>query len=182
MYGGAFNPPTIAHHRIILEIKKQYPNDQLIIVPVGDHYNKPALVSFNHRQSMLKAMDASLTIIDLEQHIPFKGTIHTLDYLKKTYQEDVGFIIGADQLEYVHTWIDYETLFKTYEVIIVTRPNYEIHRFESTLQLLGATYHILPLSMDVSSTSFRGSNNKNALTKPVLKYIKKHHLYEGSHV
>jgi nicotinic acid mononucleotide adenylyltransferase len=57
---GCFNPPTIAHCRLLLEarsfIEKQYPNSLLegVISPVGDDYArfKPTLLSAAHRVSM----------------------------------------------------------------------------------------------------------------------------------
>ncbi|MGB0175187.1 MAG: nicotinate-nicotinamide nucleotide adenylyltransferase [Acholeplasmataceae bacterium] len=182
MYGGAFNPPTIAHHNIMLKIQKRYPSDKIFVVPVGDHYNKSDLVSFHHRKSMLLEMNPSLTIVDLEQHIPFQGTIHTMRYLKETTGDDVGFIIGADQLETIHQWIEYESLFHDFQVIIITRPNYDTKAFEEALQAMQCKYEVIQLSLNISSTSFRETLNEQLLHQHVLTYIKKHHLYEESHV
>lgn len=182
MYGGAFNPPTIAHHQIMIHLKKMYPSDTLIIVPVGDHYNKPSLVSFTHRKNMIHLLDASLQIIDVEQHTPFKGTLNTLKYLEKIHKNKVGFVIGADQLETIHTWISYETLLKNHEMLIMKRPHYDMSKYEHLLKTHHATYRVIDLNLDVSSTSFRTQKNEHVLNKNVLKYIQKHHLYEEANV
>ena len=182
MYGGAFNPPTIAHHNIMLAIQKKYPRDKIFVVPVGDHYNKSNLVPFHHRKAMLLEMDPSLEIVELEQHIPFQGTIHTLKYLKEKTGDDVGFVIGADQLNSIHHWIEYEKLFRDFKVMIITRPNYDMIPYEAMLKSMDCKYEVIQLSLNISSTSFRETMNEQLIHQHVLSYIKKHHLYEESHV
>ena len=38
VFGGSFNPPTIAHHQIAKHILKQTECEQFFFLPVGDQY------------------------------------------------------------------------------------------------------------------------------------------------
>ena len=38
VYGGCFNPPTIAHQEIISYLANHY--DKVILIPTGNDYNK----------------------------------------------------------------------------------------------------------------------------------------------
>lgn len=178
MYGGSFNPPTKAHQIIIETIQRHVPSDQIFIVPVGNHYHKASLIDFKHRKDMLHLMDETLEILDIEQKHPFLGTIHTLQTIQSKTNQDVGFIIGADQLKDINNWIQYETLIRTYPMLIITRPLYDITPYLDQLKDLEATYQIINIELNVSSTKFRDTHDEELLHPSVYAYIKKYHLYE----
>ena len=52
VYGGSFNPPTLAHLAIIEYLATRY--EKLIVIPNGKLYVKNGLIDFNHRIEMLK--------------------------------------------------------------------------------------------------------------------------------
>lgn len=178
IYGGSFNPPTKAHQTIIETIHELFPQDHLFIVPVGNHYNKQALIEFHHRKQMLLLMDASIKVLDIEQNQPFLGTIHTLKIIQEKMQEDVGFVVGSDQLKDIETWVDYKTLMKTYPILIVTRPNYDLSSYVKQLHDLQASFQIIHMQLDISSSQFRRIKDETLLHPEVFQYIKKHHLFE----
>ena len=178
MYGGSFNPPTKAHQTIIETIKQLFPRDQLLIVPVGNHYHKQSLIGYHHRKHMLQLMDPSLEVLDIEQKVPFLGTIHTLKTIKEMTKQQVGFVVGSDQLKDIESWIEYKTLIKTYPMLIITRPNYDLSLYVKKLHDLHATYQIIHMHLDISSTQFRRIKDEKLLHPDVFKYIKKHQLFE----
>ena len=45
VYGGAFNPPTLAHYKLAISVLKSIGADKLIFMPVGDNYNKKSQIS-----------------------------------------------------------------------------------------------------------------------------------------
>lgn len=179
MYGGAFNPPTIAHENIIKAILKLIKNDKLVLVPVGNHYKKNGLVDINHRIHMLSLLNLSIIIEDIERDM-FKGSIHTLKALEVKYESPFGFIIGSDQLKDITSWIEYQVLFAHHKVIIVRRPHFDIHPYIAMLDKLKCQYQILELHYDISSTEFRNKEKKpqDVVNKDVLEYIKLNHLYK----
>lgn len=44
VYGGCFNPPTIAHQEIISYLANHY--DKVILIPTGNDYNKVGLIDY----------------------------------------------------------------------------------------------------------------------------------------
>jgi nicotinate-nucleotide adenylyltransferase len=179
MYGGAFNPPTIAHENIIKTILKHIQVDKLVVVPVGHHYKKDGLVDIQHRIEMLSRLNVPIIIEDIERD-HFQGSLHTLKQLELKYNRPFGFIIGSDQLEHIHTWIEYQQLFAHYNVMIVKRPNFDIQPYISKLEDLKCQYQILDMDFNLSSTDFRTQKKHplDVVTKEVLDYINEHHLYK----
>ena len=51
VYGGCFNPPTIAHQEIISYLANHY--DKVILIPTGNDYNKVGLIDYKNRVEML---------------------------------------------------------------------------------------------------------------------------------
>ena len=56
IYGGAFNPPTIGHLKIIEYLVNKFPNNKIIILPTNNFYKSKDIVSFDHRKKMLEEM------------------------------------------------------------------------------------------------------------------------------
>ena len=56
IYGGAFNPPTIGHLKIIEYLVNKFPNNKIIILPTNNFYKSKDIVSFDHRKKMLEIM------------------------------------------------------------------------------------------------------------------------------
>ena len=52
VYGGCFNPPTIAHQEIISYLANHY--DKVILIPTGNDYNKVGLTMLSYQQLNLK--------------------------------------------------------------------------------------------------------------------------------
>ena len=55
-FGGSFNPPTSAHYEIVKCAKEKFYLDKVVVVPMGDKYQKKELATFEHRFNMLKKM------------------------------------------------------------------------------------------------------------------------------
>ena len=104
IFGGSFNPPTIAHYQIAKHILTQLNCQHFFFLPVGDYYPKKGLISSVHRVAMLKLMcqelkRASVSTIEVEaNHV--LTTFETLTQLQMKFpQETLAFVIGADNLE-----------------------------------------------------------------------------------
>ena len=107
IYGGAFNPPTIGHLKIIKYLVEKFPNNKIIILPTNNFYKSNEIVSYEHRKKMLEIMCEdiieNIEISDYEQTLhDYLGTYYTLEYFNHPY-----FVIGADSLETLHKWIKY---------------------------------------------------------------------------
>lgn len=185
VYGGAFNPPTIAHLFIIKTLLNKFEDAHVIVLPVGNDYDKKSLVDFNHRFMMLKLMTSSyqdrVLVSDLEHQEGFKGTISALNQLSKQY-DNLHFVIGSDNLEGLKNWIEYKELLRSYPFIIMNRNHYmEKKDAEDMFKDTKHHFMFIDFNMEVSSSKIREhiEKNKHLLTKEVYQYIKKHQLYEG---
>jgi nicotinate-nucleotide adenylyltransferase len=185
VYGGAFNPPTIAHQYIIKTLLNKFDDANIIVLPVGNDYDKKHLLEFNHRFEMLKLMTKPfknrVIVSDLEEKQGFKGTIAALNQLSKTYDQ-LYFVIGSDHLESLKTWIDYQELLETYSFIVMNRNHYMTqNQAEELFKDIKHHFVFVEFDMEISSSMIRSDihKHKKFLTNDVYKYIKKHELYEG---
>ncbi|MDY0210734.1 MAG: nicotinate-nicotinamide nucleotide adenylyltransferase [Acholeplasma sp.] len=181
IYGGAFNPPTKAHQTIKAYLINKYNPNWFIFLPVGMKYPKPGLIPYQHRENMLKliAEEPNCVISDFEQTNAFNGTISALDYFSNLYQERPTFVLGADNLKEIETWVEKDRLIETYQFIVIDR-DHEASRTLKTLNLPESKFRIESLDLKQKSSLFRHNQNKYAkdLDEKVLAYIQKHHLYE----
>lgn len=182
LYGGAFNPPTIAHRKIIETIKKMYPKAHVLLIPVGDDYEKNNLIDSKHRLKMCELLVDNLenvSVSDYEINNKFLGTIGTMEHFNKE-SEDLMCVIGADNLIEIDEWIRYEELLKTYQFIVVKRGLNNIDTYINKYSDLWVKKpQIIEFDLDISSSKVRNNleENSNMLTKNVYKYIKEKKLY-----
>ena len=65
VFGGSFNPPTKAHKLILDKLFLLFKPDNIIIVPVGDNYQKKGLIDYTHRLEMVKLLDSRDKLSDM---------------------------------------------------------------------------------------------------------------------
>src|SRR5690554_2053626 len=129
VFGGAFNPPQLAHYNLVKYLLEKYPMAKIIVLPVGNDYKKIDLISFNHRFEMLNLMfkdEKRVIVSNLESKIKFNGTIASLNELSKTY-DNISLVIGSDHLNSLNKWIRYEELLSKYPLIIMQRNNDDVY-------------------------------------------------------
>ena len=85
VYGGSFNPPTIAHKKIVLKLHELFKPQNILIIPTGDSYTWKNITPFFHRLNMTKIAFPNECVLDIEQKKEYQGTINTLRYLEKYY-------------------------------------------------------------------------------------------------
>lgn len=183
VYGGTFNPPTIAHHEIAKKLIKKFNPDKFILLPVGDKYTwKDKFVIFTERKAMLNILfnDDVYEISEIENDEQYKGTYWALNKLSGAYKKDVYFVIGADNINQLDKWISYEKLLSSYKIIVLTRKDYTIDSIiKEKYEDYRDSFIIVDVNYDVSSTEFRNNPNlKHLLDDRVYEYIKQNNLYE----
>ena len=186
IFGGAFNPPTIAHHEIAKHMCSLAFVSKIIFIPVGDHYKKPDLIPAHHRYEMLKIISKYLpkaTVSDLE--IGAKRvlkTIETLEILqKKQPHEEFAFLMGADNLSKLTKWHNYRSLIKNFKMLILDRGELDVNSIIDEHFGFAKDNFIVINSfekMNISSTTYRNNSSKSEILLPEVEaYIKKHGLY-----
>jgi nicotinate-nucleotide adenylyltransferase len=185
VFGGSFNPPTKAHYEIAKTLLNRFPEATLLVLPVGDDYRKPALISFEHRYHMLSLMFKDLVrvkVLENEKRRAYEGTLASLRELEKTY-DHLHFVIGSDHLNQLDTWINYKELLKSYPLIVMNRNHYiNIDEAEKLYENLPHTFIFIDFNVETSSSEIRSDveKQKDKLTKDVYSYIQAHHLYKES--
>jgi len=183
VFGGAFNPPTVAHQNIVKKLLSTFLGSQVLILPVGDDYHKPDLIPFHYRIDMLNLLVEGIDnviVSQLERDSGYRGTLVSLNELSKVY-EDVHFVIGSDNLAGLKKWINYVDLLERFPFIVMTRDQAPTEKdAEEMFSHLKHHFIFVRFDEDASSTKVRSnqSSRKKYLTEKVHQYIIKNHLYE----
>lgn len=184
VFGGCFNPPHNMHLSIAKHVLKKGYVDEVVFVPTGDFYEKEDLIDFQDRVNMLElsidnVTNMSVSKIGGDKKLEF--TYQVLDEIARIYEiADVYFICGADNLEDLLNWKNYEYILNKYRILVVKREDYEISELLDRYdryrdRILVAEFD----SDDISSTKIRRDikNAKYMLDKRVYDYIIKKKLY-----
>jgi nicotinate-nucleotide adenylyltransferase len=210
LLGGSFDPIHNGHIALATYFAERLKPDELRIIPAGNPWQKDKLKgSAKDRIAMIQCAFEALKIpvtID-QQEIQRHTATYSIDTLRAIRAEtgpetSVVFIMGADQLQQLDTWKDWQHLFDYAHICAASRPGFSIdaqhmpqrvaNEFAQRMGTLkqirtvpyGLTYLGSDLAVDVSSTGIRttlqhGSLPEQLLPRAVLDYIKHHHLYKN---
>jgi len=186
VFGGSFNPPTIAHYEVAKHVTKRTDVSELLFMPVGDHYEKAGLVPAFHRLNMLavlieKLPKTSISTVEIQAERALK-TIETLEHIQRLYpEEEVAFVMGADNLYDFPNWSAYQRLLQTFKLMVFNRQNLDVERFikENFLDYQESFLIVDDFgSLDVSSTQYRTNRSQSKILLPEVEtYIRTHGLY-----
>ncbi len=188
VFGGAFNPPTIAHQAIYHHVIKHLPCTKFIYLPVSNLYTKRSLASNFHRLEMLKLMTRGLSNVSvstMEFDDPdYLGTYQSLIRIQDNYpSEQIVFVIGADNLAKLHKWINAESLLSEFKFVVINRNHTDIEGAimgNPTLAKHRDNFIILPhFDVEISSTTFRENFDQSLVSDEVYHYILIHQLYRS---
>ncbi len=135
LYGGTFDPVHHGHLSIARKLIELFALDEVMLIPahVPPHKRDARISPAWHRYAMLALAtqgDARLCISTIELDAPERPyTIDTLRRIKSSYHtEDARsfFIMGADSWAEIVTWYEWERVVSEVEIVVVTRPDYEI--------------------------------------------------------
>jgi nicotinate-nucleotide adenylyltransferase len=187
VFGGAFNPVTNAHINVATFLLQEFPSARFFFLPVSSAYTKSDLASNHDRVEMLQLAinnHANMSISDLEiNDSDFLGTYRSLIRISDNYHEDVAFVIGADNLLSMHKWINVHGILSEFKIIVLGRYNLNIQELIDKDPVLSQHIESFLIyddfHMDISSTKFRQTMDKNLVPKNVYEYIIKNELYRG---
>lgn len=197
VFGGAFDPPHIAHIALVEAALSQLELTELRIFPTGQAWHKDRpLSAAGDRLAMARLAFGGIAgaVID-EREILRPGPTYTLDTLRELVAErpdaEPVLIIGADQALALPRWHGYEQILSLAIISVADRAASTglPEAFDaSVLAPLppGARFESLRLPpMDISATEIRARAVAglalDALVAPaVARYIDKHHLYRST--
>lgn len=130
--GGSFNPPTLAHYKLMKEAIDALDADIGFFVPVSDaylrrkmrHSHPPVVLSPELRVKMLQSMctDSRMKVCEKEIGTIEPRTMPTLMALQKEYPEaNLYFVMGADKLKLLTHLTEKRDFLKSFRVILYSR-------------------------------------------------------------
>ena len=142
VYPGSFNPLHIGHKAIMEYLTKEEEYDWVYLVvspknPIkttikaetaGDRYEAAIAAVKRHP-------DLHVWVDDIELKMdPPQYAIKTLDALRQREPEnDFTLVVGADNLENIHRWRDFQRILADYGVAVYPRKGYDLEEIKSKL-------------------------------------------------
>ena len=190
VFGGAFDPPHLAHVALARVAIEQLELDALWVIPTGQAWHKTRTLSpVEHRLNMAKlafSSDSKVFVDDREtRRAGPTYTIDTLNALKTEHPlADLFLVIGADQARSLTTWHRWQEVMQSATICVAGRDNSSLPdgEFAPSNALEGGFLRLrMPLN-PISATAIR-ARVANAepiaalVGEPVARYIAQHHLY-----
>ncbi|MBQ3859590.1 MAG: DUF1768 domain-containing protein [Clostridia bacterium] len=177
VFGGSFNPPTVAHKRLLSAALDGVGADRGIFVPSNDAYvtkkmgktDYPSeVLSERTRAAMLNALCAGDGRLSVDEgEYGYSGTSgNSLDTMKRVQAnfpeaERLYFLFGGDKLKTFSKWKTFREFCESYKIVVFRRegfdPGEEIERTKA-LREVRDTFVILPAPEGIdgiSSTAVR---------------------------
>ena len=190
VFGGAFDPPHLAHVALARVAIEQLELDALWVIPTGQAWHKTRTLSpVEHRLNMAKlafSSDSKVFVDDRETRRA--GPTYTIDTLNALKAEkplaDLFLVIGADQARSLTTWHRWQEVMQSATICVAGRDNSSLPdgEFAPSNALEGGFLRLrMPLN-PISATAIR-ARVANAepiaalVGEPVARYIAQHHLY-----
>jgi nicotinate-nucleotide adenylyltransferase len=133
IYGGTFDPVHSGHLEVARQVSSLFAIDEFLFVParIAPHKHDRDVTSGLHRYAMLAlatSADARLQISTFELDGPERQyTVDTLSHFRTVFgNADLFFVMGADSWEEITTWREWRRLVTLANLIVVTRPGYEV--------------------------------------------------------
>jgi len=213
LLGGSYDPVHRGHVALGEYFANLLQVDQLRVIPTGLPWQKATLkASAQQRADMVALAFAGRPFsvaVDMQeiargaQGLP-TYSIDTLRQIRAELgpQASISFLMGADQLQRLDTWHEWQALFSYAHFCVAARPGYDIataglppvvaEAFSSRLgtpeQIRntphGLTYLAQDFAVDISATRIRAALQRgekaDSLIPPlVLDYIEQHNLYKS---
>lgn len=183
IYGGSFNPPTVAHKSIYNFLDSKLDFNEFIYLPVSKKYGKEYLESNEDRYNMLSLITKDLPKAKVSsaefKDDAYLGTYHYL----KGQGDDTYFLMGSDNLLTIKSWINYKLLIKECKFIVIERDKEDMESFINNDKELSKYRDNFILfddfDCDASSSKYRNEKDESIIPTEVLDYIKEHKLYGG---
>ncbi|WP_296491974.1 nicotinate-nucleotide adenylyltransferase [Rhodoferax sp.] len=192
VFGGAFDPPHLAHRALLEAALHELKLDVLHVVPTGDAWHKPrVLTEAAHRLAMVQLAFADVPGICVDsREINRTGPSYTIDTLREIAGQAPGaelfLIMGADQAAALTSWRDWQAILQLAIISVATRAHSldTNDSIEAERLFPERFFHLGLPALHVSATQIRsniasGQPVQTLVSEPVARYIADHHLYQS---
>jgi nicotinate-nucleotide adenylyltransferase len=185
LFFGSFNPVHIGHLIIAEFMVTQTDLEEvwMVLSPHNPLKPKSSLASDYQRLHLLHlALEGNEAVrpSDIEFGLPKPSyTIDTLTYLREKYPaREFVLIMGADNLQTLHKWKNYEKLLSDYAIYVYNRPGHAVDQPQGAkdVKILEAP------QFEISSTYIRtlikeGKSTRYLLPEKVGRYVAEQKIY-----
>lgn len=213
LLGGSYDPVHHGHVALGAHFAQLLQVDQLRVIPAGLPWQKSTLKATPRQRAEMVALafagaayDVVVDLQEIERGEQGLAT-YTIDTLRQVRAElgpsaSISFLMGADQLQRLDTWHEWQALFDYAHICVAARPGFNLataglppavaeaisRRLGTPEQIRntphGLTYLAQDFAVDISATEIRAAlqrgDSANSLIPPlVLDYIEQHNLYKS---
>jgi nicotinate-nucleotide adenylyltransferase len=196
VFGGAFDPPHLAHHALAQAAVAQFQLDQLLVMPTGQAWHKNRdLTAAEHRLAMARLAFADVPQVQVDaRETQRTGPTYTFDTLTELRQEHphakLFLFIGSDQARAFHTWHQWQGILKLATVVEARREAVtgaeasEAAEWHNTPQEKPFVSAVLQMpnmrcnATDIRASIAQGQPISEWLSPSVWHYIQQHRLYQ----
>ena len=171
IFGGSFDPVHIGHEAIVHKALEVLDIDKLFIVPTFlNPFKKKSHFSATQRFDLLKEcfVNDKIEISDFE--INKSRPIHTIETVKhlksKINPNKIYLIIGADNLEKLHLWKNFDKLKNLVSFVVISRDG---NRLKNDI----IQFKYIDLKLNISSTTIRENLDLKYIPKIIQQKVKK---------
>jgi nicotinate-nucleotide adenylyltransferase len=173
IFGGTFDPPTLAHEAIVRLCLDRSDIDEVWLLPSGKRQDKPDMLDDPTRLAMLQAVQAGsfrdeprLVVSDFEMQLPQPSeTYKTVQALLRTYPDHrFWFVFGSDSYHDMTNWRRGKALRRSIGMLVVPREGYVTPNQNKRVKPLATSAPNKPLS----STMVRHALQHGASIKKYL--------------
>lgn len=196
VYGGAFDPPHLAHAALARAAMEQLKLDRLLVVPTGHAWHKDrALSAADHRLAMAQlAMGAIPGVVIDDRELRRSGASYTFDTLTELQAEQPGaawfLLIGEDQLSAFCRWHRWRDILLIADLVVARRGDSVDsvpYPWVSSGLAPDAAPRVTPLTLprlshsstEIRARTRRGEPVQSLVGDDVARYIAQHHLYQA---
>ena len=191
VFGGAFDPPHVAHLALVQAALAELPLDELRVVPTGQawHKSRPLTPAY-HRLAMAQLAFADLPLVVIDPTETLRpGPSYTADTLREFKalwpDAELFLLLGQDQAQALPTWHEWQEILRLATICVAARADLNDAGGEFVLEKVpGFGFQRLPMpSLPVSATDIRTRiaahlSVADMVFEPVARYIALHHLYQ----
>lgn len=187
VFGGAFDPPHLAHVALARAALEQLQLDELIVFPTGDAWHKSNVLSpAEHRLAMARIAFGELprTVID-DRETRRPGPTYTVDTLRELKaqmpQAELFLIIGEDQAVSLTRWREWQAIPALATICMAARASTDAdapRALPSEVELKLLRLPEMPESATEVRERVAAHEGIDHLVPPgVARYIDRHSLY-----
>lgn len=192
VFGGAFDPPHLAHRALAEVAQSELGLDELRVLPTGQAWHKTRqLTDSEHRLAMARIAFTGIPKLVLDdREIRRAGPSYTLDTLRELQAEqpqaELFLLMGKDQADVLPTWHGWQGIVGLAIICVADRDvlTGQETGFVPPPEMASRFRKLHMPAMDISATGIRARIGNQQGIAPLVspaiaRYIDEQHLYQS---